>query len=159
MPRHKRRNENQKYRYFVSVFDWSVNVNFNDYAYINLFDCGEFEERIFMILEGSISSTSSKKIRNDMPAKVMLHLNDFWYSNIRNEDDTPAIGDMEIIQKRSGIEKEDTLYVRLSVPTKTYENIRAYMSCKDRALVTLVGTDLYWRKGEIYFLRFEKELE
>lgn len=94
-----------------------------------------------------------------MPAKVILHLNDFWYSNIRNEDDTHAIGDMEIIQKRSGIEKENTLYFRLSIPTKTYENIRAHMSCKDRAMVTLVGTDLYRRKGEIYFLRFEKELE
>lgn len=112
-----------------------------------------------MILEGSISSTSSKKIRNDMPARVILHPSDFWYSNTRMPDDKHAIGNMEIIQKRLGIEKEDTLYFRLTIPTKSYENIRAYMSCKDRAMVTLVGTDLYRRKGEIYFLRFEKELE
>ena len=153
----KRRNPKTQYRYEVAVRDWSVNVNFNDYAYVNLFDCGEFEERIFMILEGSISSTSSKKISNDMPAKVILHSSDFWYSDNRIPDDKHTIGDMEIIQKRSGIEKEDTLYVRLSVPTKSYENIRAYMSYKDRAVVTLVGTDFYWRKGEIYFLRFERE--
>jgi hypothetical protein len=153
----KRRNPKTQYRYEVAVRDWSVSVNFNDYAYVNLFDCGEFEERIFMILEGAISSTSSKKISNDMPAKVILHPSDFWYSDTRMPDDKHAIGDMEIIQKRSGIEKEDTLYFRLSIPTKSYENIRAYMSYRDRAVVTLVGTDLFRRKGEIYFLGFERE--
>lgn len=153
----KRRNPKTQHKYEVAVRGWSVNVNFNDYAYRNLFDCGEFEERIFMILEGHISSTSSKKIRKDMPAKVILHSSDYWYSHNRIPDDKHTIGDMEIIQKRSGIEKEDTLYVRLSIPPKSYENIRAYMSYRNGAVVTLVGTDFYWRKGEIHFLRFERE--
>lgn len=153
----KRRNPKTQYRYEVSVRDWSVNVSFNDYAYINLFDCGEFEEKIIMILEGYITYTSSKKIRKDMPAKVILHSSDFWYSDNRIPDDKHTIGDMEVIQKRSGIEKEDTLYVRLGIPPKSYENIRAYMSYRNGAVVTLVGTDFYWRKGEIYFLGFAKE--
>ena len=39
--------------------DWYVNVQFNDYAYLNLFDREEYEEYIYMVLEGRISSTMS----------------------------------------------------------------------------------------------------
>lgn len=92
-----------------------------------------------------------------MPAKVMLHPSGFWYSDTRIPEDKHAIGDMEILKADSYSLKEDTVYFRTSLPTKSYENIRAYMSYKDRAVVTLVGTDLYWRKGEIYYLGFEKE--
>ena len=55
----KRRNMDHQYRYDVSVKDWYVNVQFNDYAYLNVFDREEFEEYIYMVLEGRISSTMS----------------------------------------------------------------------------------------------------
>ena len=65
MARRKRRNLDHQYRYDVSVKDWYVNVGFNDYAYFNIFDREEFEECIYMVLEGRISSTMSKKCKMD----------------------------------------------------------------------------------------------
>ena len=59
MARRKRRNLDHQYGYDVSVKDWYVNVQFNDYAYLNVFDREEFEEYIYMVLEGRISSTMS----------------------------------------------------------------------------------------------------
>jgi len=59
--RRRRRNYENEYRYEVSVTDWHVNVSFNDYAYINVWDRGEFEESFYMVLKGCISSTMSKK--------------------------------------------------------------------------------------------------
>lgn len=61
----RRRNYEHEYRYEVSVTDWHVNVSFNDYAYINVLDREEFEERFYMVLEGRISSTMSKKCKKD----------------------------------------------------------------------------------------------
>ena len=43
LARRKRRNKDHQYRYDVSVKDWYVNVEFNDYAYFNIFDREEFE--------------------------------------------------------------------------------------------------------------------
>ena len=65
MARRKSRNMDHQYRYDVCVKDWYVNVQFNDYAYLNVFDREEFEEYIYMVLEGRISSTMSKKCKMD----------------------------------------------------------------------------------------------
>jgi len=157
LARRKRRNMKHQYLYEVSVMDWYVHVTFNDYAYINLFDRGEFEESIYMVLEGRTSSTMSKKCKKAMMAKVIIHPGDFWYDKHRLRDDMHAIGHMDIQKANSYSDKEDTIYFRVSVPTKSYENIRDYLTYKGEGLVRLVGTELYWRKGEIYYLSFGKE--
>lgn len=153
----KSRNPENNYIYEVSITDWYVNVSFNDYAYINLFDSGEFEERIYMVLEGRITSTMSKKCKKDMAGAVILHPSDFWYNKHGLREDMHTIGDMEIQKANSYSFKEDILYFRVGLPTKSYENIRDYMTYKGKALVTIVGTDLYYRKGDIYYLGFGKE--
>ena len=143
-----------QYRYDVSVKDWYVNIQFNDYVYLNLFDREEFEEYIYMVLEGRISSTMSKKCKKDMAAKVAIHSGDYWYDKSRLRDDVRTIGNMDIEKANLYTDKEDTLYFRVSVPTKSYENIKDYLIYKGKALISLVGTELYRRKGEIYYLGF-----
>ena len=157
LARRKRINKDHQYRYDVCVKDWYVNVQFNDYAYLNLFDREEYEEYIYMVLEGRISSTMSKKCKKDMPAKVVIHSGDFWYDKSRLRDDVHTIGNMDIQKANPYTDKEDALYFRVSVPTKSYENIRGYLTYKGKALISLVGTELYRRKGEIYYLGFGKE--
>ena|SRR3990167_3672587 len=156
MARRKRRNSKHQYRYDVSVMDWYVNVSFNDYAYINVLDREEFEERFYMVLEGRLISTTSKKCKRHMLAEVVIDSGDFWYNKHMLRKDVHTIGYMEIEKSNSYTHKEDTLYFRVSVPTKSYENIRDYLTYKGKALISLIGTELYWRKGEIYYLGFEK---
>lgn len=159
MPRRTNRNKHQQYRYCVCVFDWFVDIDFNEYAYINPFDVDQFEERIKMIMLGKLISTDSKKCAKDMSAKVIIHPSDIWYRKNELRKDLSAIGDMEIIKAKSGIEKVDTLYFRISVPTKSYENMKDYIVYKGKALVTVVGTDLFRRKGNIYYLGFTEYTE
>ena len=156
MTRRKRRNMKQRYRYEVSVLDWYVNVSFNDYAYSNVLDREEFEENFYMVLEGRISSTTSKKCKSYMSAEVIIHSGDFWYNKHMLRDDVHTIGNMEIEKANSYTYKVDTICFRVSVPTKSYENIWDYLTYKGKALISLVGTELYWRKGEIYYLDFGK---
>jgi hypothetical protein len=157
MARRKRRNMKHQYRYEVSVMDWHANVTFNDYAYFNLFDREEFEETFCMVLEGRISSTMSKKCKEGMAAEVIIYSGDFWYDKHRLRDDVHTIGNMDIQKANSYSHKEDTLYFRVSIPTKSYENIRDFLTYKGKALISLVGTELHWRKGEIYYLDFGKQ--
>lgn len=159
MSRHRKRNQHQKCRYLVSVFDWFVDIDFNEYAYINPLGVDQFEERIKMIMEGKLTSTDSKKCMKDMAVKVIVHHSDIWYEKNRLREDLNFIGNMEIIQKRSGIENVDTLYVRVSVPTKSYENMKDYLAYKNKAFVTIIGKELFRRKGDIYYFGFTKHTE
>jgi len=155
--RRGKRSYDNKYSYDVLVMDWHVNVSFNDYAYINLFDSEEFEERIIMILEGLVSATSSKKCKGEMAAKVIIHPSDFWYDKQMLRDDLHTIGNMEIRKADLYVEKGDTIYFRVSVPNKSYDNMKDYLTYKGGALVRLVGTELYRRKGDIFYIGFEKQ--
>lgn len=92
-----------------------------------------------------------------MAVSIILHPSDVWYNKQRLRDDIHAIGDMEILKAKSYSFKEDTIYFRVGVPTKSYENIREHMASKSKAVVTLVGTDIKWRRGDIYYLGFGKE--
>jgi len=156
MVRQKGRNTKNRHRYVVSVMDWYVNVSFNDYDFIRLIDGEEFEESIYVVLEGRITSTTSKKCKRYMQAKVSIHSSDVWYNKEMLRDEQHTIGKMEIVKAYSCLEKEDTLYIRVSVPMKSYENIRDYLTYKGKALISLIGTELNWRKGEIYTLEFGK---
>lgn len=154
MVRRKGSNTKYQHRYEVSVMDWYVNVSFNDYAYINVLDREEFEESVYMVLEGRINSTTSKKCKRYMPALVSIHSSEIWYNKNMLREDMHTIGYVEIEKADSDMHKEDTIYFRVSVPTKSYENIRDYLTYKGKALISLIGTELYWRKGEIYYLGF-----
>lgn len=156
MSRRKKRNKEQRCRYEVSVIDWYVNVSFNDYAYFRSLDLEEFKERFYMVLEGRIISTMSKKCKRYMAAKVNIHSSDIWYNKHMLKEDLHTIGDMEIQKADACLYKEDTLCFWVSVPTKSYENMRDYLTYKGRALVSFIGTDLHWRKGEIYYIDFRK---
>lgn len=153
----KRRKADNQYSYDVLVTDWHVDVSFNDFAYINLFDSEEFEERIIMVLEGHVTSTLSKKCKKDMTSKVFIHPSEIWYDKHLLREDLHTIGNMEIRKTDLCVEKEDVIYFRVSVPTKSYESIMGYLAHKGKAMVRLVGTELYRRKGDIYYLGFEKE--
>lgn len=155
--RGKRRNSDNQYSYDVLVMDWHVNVSFNDYAYINLFDSEKFEERIFMVMEGWVASTSSKKCKKDLAARVIIQPSDFWYDKHILRDNLHTIGNMEIHSANLLLEQEMTIYFRASVPTKSYNSMMGYLTHKGKALVRLVGTELYRRKGEIYYIAFEKQ--
>lgn len=152
----KRRNSEHQYRYDVSVIDWHVNVSFNDYAYINVPDQKEFEESFYMVLEGRVISTTSKKCKRHMLAEVVIDPGDFWYNKHMLKKDVHTIGYMEIQRPSSYVCNEVKLYLRVSVPTKSYENIKDFMTYKGKALVSIIGTELHWRKGEIYALDFRK---
>lgn len=152
----RRRNYENEYRYEVSVRDWYVNVEFNDYAYINVIDRGEFEESFYIVLEGRVSSTMSKKCKKNMAAEVIIHPSDVWYNRQRIREDVHTIGDAQVQKADGNYYKEDVLFFRVSVPTKSYENIRDYMTYNGKATVLLAGTELHWRRGDIYYMSFGK---
>jgi hypothetical protein len=61
------------------------------------------------------------------------------------------------VQKADGdFYKEDVLYFGVSIPAKSYENIGDYMTYKGRASVLIIGTELHWRRGDIYYINFGK---
>jgi len=157
MAKRRKINMDNHCRYEISVNDWSVSVSFNDYAYFNISE-EEFEESIHMILEGSISSTTSKKCSKVSKARLIIYYGDFWYEKDRLKKDLHTIGHMEIQKSDPELDlvKEDILYFWLSIPTKSYENIKDYLIYKSKAQVTILGTELFRRKGDVYYFRFEK---
>jgi len=155
MAKRRRINYDKLFRYDVSINDWSVNVSFNDYTILNMTDGDPFEERISIDMDGRVISTSSKKCKQDMAARITIEPGDFWYRNDRTKDDN-TIGYLKIEKKDSEIFYEDTLYFWISLPTKSYENMKDYLTYKGSAQVGLIGTELFRRKGEIYYLGFGK---
>lgn len=159
LTKHKRKRKKLEdlFNYEVSVYDWTVNVFFNEYAYMNIFNVEQFEEQYYMVLEGKVSSSTSKKCDKDMLAEVIIHPGEFWYDPNRIREGVDTIGYMSIEKKDSEIYKEDTILFRVIVPTKSYENIRSYLTYKGKAFIKLLGSDLYYRKGDIYYFEFKRE--
>ncbi|HBN22616.1 MAG TPA: hypothetical protein DD412_05200 [Holosporales bacterium] len=91
-----------------------------------------------------------------MAAEIVIHLSDVWYNRQRLRDDLHKIGRMQVERVNSYSYKEKTLCFIVNIPTKSYENIRGYMTYKGKASVLLVGTELHWRKGDIYYISFGK---
>jgi len=154
--RRRRRNYENEYRYDVSVTDWYVNVEFNDYAYICVPDRTEFEESYYIVLEGRIFSTMSKKCKKNMAAEIVIRTSDIWYNRQRLRDNLHTIGHMQVERANSYSYKEKTLCFVVNIPTKSYENIRDYMTYRGKASILLVGTELNRGKGDIYYMSFGK---
>jgi len=158
MTRRKKRKTDQQCIYELSVDDWSVSVRFNDYAYINIFDRDEFEEDIYMVLKGHITpTTTSKKLKKIVASKVNIRSSVVWYDKQKLRDDLHIIGHSEIMRAETFDEKEDTLYFYVNIPTQSYDNIKDYLIYKGKAKVTIVGSELFRRRGEVRYMSFEKE--
>lgn len=157
MARKKSRKSDFRCRYNLLVNDWDVRIHFNNEIYQRLFDDDEFVERIYMEMSGKLISTTSKKCNANIAATIDISPNDFWYQRDRLRDDLKFIGSMSVERADSEIYQEDTICFRVSVPTKSYENMKDYLSYKGNAYVTLYGTELFYRRGEVYSLEFGKQ--
>ena len=142
--------------YYISVLDWSVRVEFNDYAYLNARDSVEFEESIYMVLGGQLISTRSKKCKKNMATRVAIHSQEHWPSRTDSNKELRAIGSFTLMKADPEIYPEDTLTSWVMVPPKSYVNIQNYLTYKGKAKITIMGTDLFYRNGDIFYFRFEK---
>ncbi len=131
-----------------------MNVSFNDYAYINIFDMQQFEEKIYMVIEGEIIDSDSKKLKTGQESQIVLHPAEYWDNRMNIREDTETIGDIAMVKQQYDDISKNVLMFRMSVPVKSYENIRAYLTYKQRGEMHIIGTDLKYRKGEIYYFRF-----
>lgn len=156
MERRKRSNPDHQFSYDVAVADWAVHISFNDYAYHNIFRYEKFQENISLVMKGRIESTLSKKCKEGLAARVIVWPGDYWYNPKEIREDCESIGNMDIMRPTSYGDTEDTIYFRVGVPTKSYEAMLAYLSSGKKATVTLAGTELFRRKGEVYYLGFQE---
>ena len=156
MTRKSAKKEDLRCRYTLLVNDWDVKINFNDEIYQRLFDGSKFQERISMELTGQLISTTSKKCKENMAAIIDTKANELWYQKDRIREDLHTIGNICIERADSEFYQEDTIFFWVSVPTKSYENMKDYLSYKGNASITIIGTELSYKRGEIYSLEFGK---
>ena len=109
-----------------------------------------------MELTGRLISTTSKKCKDNMAASVDMKPSELWYQRDRLREDLHSIGSISIERSDSELYLEDTICFWISVPIKSYENMKDYLSFKGKAQITLVGTELSYRRGEIYSFEFGK---
>jgi hypothetical protein len=149
MTKRRRKPENEC-RYQVDVTSWDVSVFFNEYAYINLFERDPFAERYYIVLNGSLNSTSSKKAKKEMDVQVVLHPNAGWtkYEWEMRED---PIGDL-LVQTNP-----KTLLARIGIPISSYELIRSYLTYKPQGRLELVGTEINRRSAKIFYIGFDSK--
>jgi len=146
-------------RYSILIYDWHIKVIFNDYMYQKVFNSDEFEERINLELEGRVTSTTSKKCKDNMAARIIVESRDFSHAKNTHNEGLHAIGYVEIEKADSEFYMEDTLYVWFIVPKDSYENMKDYLAYKGNAMISLTGTELHYRKGKVYSLEFGKECD
>lgn len=144
-------------KYSISIHDWHIQVIFNDHLYKKIFETGEFEERISLELEGKVTSTTSKKCKENFPTKIVIEPRDFTQVRNTHTEETIAIGYMEIEKADSELYMEDTLKFWFIVPKDSYENMKDYLAYRGNAMISITGTELNYRKGKVYSLEFGKE--
>ena len=153
MPTKRRNKPGRECRYQISVQDWRAHVTFNDYADANLFDQLPYEEIYYMILDGTLTETDSKKIKPGTPAEIVLH-HGTYSRHLKPEEELRPIGYIEITNRIVNDEKEKCLLFRIIIPEKSFEHIRAYLSYRAIGEITIVGTDLKYRQGDAYYIQF-----
>lgn len=122
--------------------------------YQQFFDDRKFEERISMKMTGKVISTTSKKCKASMSAIFEIKPNKDWYERDRISEDLNTIGIINLEKADSEIYQEDTICFWASVPTKSFEYMKDYLTYCRKAKITLHGTETHYRKGEIYSLEF-----
>lgn len=146
----RRRKPDHEYIYEVDITSWDANIAFNEYAYINIFDREPFTEKIYITLNGAVSLTTSKKIKKGMDAQVVLHPTNSWEKYNWDERELP-VGDF-IIQNNP-----ELLIARISIPIRSYELIRSYLTYKAQGRIELVGTEINRRNAEIFYVGFNSK--
>jgi hypothetical protein len=155
----KHATDEQKLFYEVSATSWSTYVYFNEYAWINIFDTEPYHDRYYMCLHGSVIKAITKKVKTGQKVKFAIHPADFKDLNV-NRYGLEPIGDMEIsTMKNNEGKKEKILVFRVSVPETSFCHIRSAMTGNHTATVSMTGTDLYYRKGQIFHLTFQSTSE
>jgi hypothetical protein len=157
MPRHKR-NPNCTHPYYVDVTDWEGDTSFNDYAYINLFDEGPFRDNPVITLNGHIDLEQGKLKKVATPAKVVIWCGEYWGDpRLRPEDDKP-IGNVEILRSQLGDKNRDTLYLRLSLPPRSWELILATLVANKKMAVFSHGESFREEEGRYLSGQYPKKL-
>jgi len=146
----RRRNYDNEYRYDITVTSWEAHVSFNDYAYINIFDCEPYQESAYISLCGTLASTGSKKLKKGTPAEVVLHPTTSYERFDWEKRDLP-IGDVIIKLNPK------TLIARIRIPMRSYDLIKSYMSYKPTGEIDLVGTEISRRRADIFYLCFNSK--
>lgn len=159
MAKSKKSNEQARHNYEIEVNDWYAKILFNDAIYQSVLDDREFEERISIDMLGRINSTTSKRCKENMAAIITMSPNESWYNRERIREDLHTIGYINIEKADSDIYEEDTICFWVSVPTKSFDLMKDYISYRKMAKFIFVGTELSYRKGEIYSLEFGKECD
>lgn len=141
-------------KYVIEVHDWHPKIIFNDALYQSVLDDREFEERISIDLSGKLESTTSKKCQKDIATLLTLSPSDHWYERDIIREDLHTIGYMNLEKADNKIYQEDTICFWMSLPTKSFELIKDYISYSGMEEFTIMGTELSYRKGEIYSFQF-----
>ena len=144
-----------RFKYEIIVNEWHPEILFNDAMYQSVLDDREFEERISIIMIGNLKSTTSKKCKKVVASTITLSPNDNWYNRDMIREDLHTIGYMNLERADTEIYQEDTICFWVSIPTKSFELIKHFVSYSGKGRFTIMGTDLSYRKGDIYSLRFE----
>ncbi|SEG03332.1 hypothetical protein [Marinobacterium lutimaris] len=155
----KHTTDEQKLFYAVSITGWGAYVCFNEYAWINILDTEPYHDRYYICLHGSLVTATTKKVKTGQKVTVAVHPADFKEFNVDRYGVEP-IGDMEITTMANDEgKKEKILVFRVSVPETSFNHIRAAMTGNHTATVSMTGTDLYYRKGQIFHLAFQSTSE
>lgn len=151
--RRKRKYENEVF-YEIAIESWEAHVSFNDYLYMNIFDSAPHEEKIYICLNGHHASTRSKKVKKGKPCRVVLHPSDYW-DKPHHEEAEDSIGDMIIYREPIRGTNKDYLMARVSIPFRSYELIRSYLTYKASGTIRVVGTEMIKRKGTVFQISFD----
>ncbi len=156
MAKRLRRDPARQFLYEIVVSDWQAEASFNDYAYINIFDHEQFEETIRLELTGVISYCSTTKLKKGCQrVKVLLFPSDHWYHRNQIAEGAEVIGEIKLTKlPEDENTKDKTLLIKVSLPTKSYENIRSYLSYKGTGVVEVVGQEINRGEADIYYFRF-----
>ena len=142
--------------YCCSINNWQIHVYFNNESFKKLFDDDDFEERISLETSGKLISTSSKKVKEELDANVIIFPDDGWYEKKYINKESNKIGNIEV-HRKDNIYAEETILFRVSLPTKSYGSIKDYLSYSTEVFFSFAGSELNYRKGDIYSFEFNIE--
>ncbi|MCA3244666.1 MAG: hypothetical protein INF43_05120 [Alphaproteobacteria bacterium] len=149
MPRHKR-NPNCTHAYHVDVIDWEANTSFNDHAYMNMFGEGPFQENPVITLIGTIDLEQGKTKKKGLPVKVIIWCGEYWHDPRDRPKDEEPIGNVEILRSQQGNKSRDTLFLRISLPPRSWELVLATLVANKKLKVFAMGSPLEKKSGKIY---------
>lgn len=150
----KRRKVGQQLHYDVEITGWRSHMSFNDYAYANIWDDLPYQERYYFTLRGTLISTTSQKVKEGQFSEVVVHHG--TYPSHIEEGETTRIGNMEMMNIQYLEENsKNVLMFRVAVPEKSFEHLRVCLAGQSKGRASLVGTDLYYRKGEISYFSYD----